>query len=104
MKNYIWKVMLIFGGICFGILEVAIKLVLWAIVLPGIVLNLIGIRVFKTKSYLVQLVAIPALSTIVSAEILGEYGKEVVECYLRKDGDNITYEEMKKLILDAIRG
>ena len=104
MKDYVWKVILIFGGLCFGILEVVIKLVLWAIVLPGIVLNLIGIKVFKTKSYLLQLVAIPALSTILGAEILGDAGKEVVEYYLRKDGDNITYEEMKKLILDAIRG
>ena len=104
MKDYVWKVMLIFGGLCFSILEVVMKLVLWAIVLPGIVLNLIGIKFFKTKSYLLQLVAIPALSTIVAGELLGDYGKEVIECYLRKDGDDITYEEMKKLILEAIRG
>lgn len=104
MKNYIYKVMLIFGGLCFGILEVAIKLALWAIVLPGIVLNVIGMRLFKTKCYLFQLIAIPALSTVVSAELLGDYGKEAVECYLSENGYNVTYEEMKKQILDAIRG
>lgn len=104
MKNYIYKVMLIFGGLCFGILEVVITLVLWAIVLPGIILNVIGMKFFKTKCYLLQLAAIPALSTIVSAELLGDYGKEAVESCLSENGYNVTYEDMKKQILDAIRG
>lgn len=104
MKNYIWKVMLIFGGLCFGILEVTMKLVLLAIVLPGIVLNLIGVKVFKMKNYLLQLMAIPALSTIVAAEILGNVGREAVECHLSKNGYNITFDDLKKLILEAIRG
>ena len=104
MKNYIWEVMLIFGGLCFSILEVVTKLVLWAIVLPGIVLNLIGIKVFKTKNYLLQLVAIPALSTIVAAEILGNVGREAVEYSMSRSGYDITYEDLKKLTLEAIRG
>lgn len=104
MKNYIWKVTLVFGGICFSVLEVVMKLILWVIVMPGIVLNLIGVKVFKTKSYLIQLLAIPALSTILAAEVLGDVGKEAVEYSMKKNGYDITYKELKKLILEAIRG
>ena len=104
MKDYIWKATVVFGGICFGMLEVLTKVVLWAIVLPGIALNLIGAKLFKTKSYLIQLLAIPALSTIVAAEILGNVGREAVEYAMSKSGYDITYEELKKLILEAIRG
>lgn len=104
MNNRMYKIALVFGGICFASLELVTKLVLWALVLPGIVLNVIGVRVFKTKSYLLQLVAIPALSTILAAEILGEVGKEAVEYSMRKGGYDITYDDLKKLILGAIRG
>lgn len=104
MNNRMYKIALVFGGLCFSILEVAMKLVLWALVLPGIALNVIGVRVFKTKSYLLQLVAIPALSTILAAEILGTVGKEAVEYCMREKGYNIAYEEFKKIVLEAIRG
>ena len=104
MNDRMYKIALVFGGLCFGILEVTIKLVLWAIVLPGIILNVIGMRLFKTRCYLFQLVAIPTLSIIVSAELLGDYGKEAVEQYFSENGYNVTYEEAKKQILDAIRG
>lgn len=104
MNNRMYKIALVFGGICFASLELVTKLVLWALVLPGIVLNVIGVRVFKTKSYLLQLVAIPALSTILAAEILGTVGKEAVEYSMREKGYNIAYEEFKKIVLEAIRG
>lgn len=104
MKTHMYKITLVFGGICFSVLEIVMKLVLWIVALPGIVLNLIGVKVFKTKSYLLQLVAIPALSTIVAAEVLGDVGKEAVEYSMRKDGYDMTYDDLKKLILGAIRG
>lgn len=104
MNNHMYKIALVFGGLCFTILEVAMKLVLWALVLPGIALNVIGVKVFKTKSYLLQLVAIPALSTILAAEILGKVGKEAVEYGMKEDGYDITYDDLKKLVLEAIRG
>lgn len=102
--NNLYKITLVFGGICFSVLEIVMKLVLWIVVLPGIALNLIGVKVFKTKSYLLQLMAIPALSTILAAEILGDVGKEAVEYSMRKGGYDITYDDLKKLILGAIRG
>lgn len=104
MKTRMYKIALVFGGICFSMLEVVMKLVLWAIVLPGIVLNVIGVKVFKTKNYLVQLMAIPALSTILAAEVLGDVGKEAVEYSMKKSGYDLTYDDLKKLILGAFRG
>lgn len=108
-KDVIIKIGLIAGLFCYTVFEIVLKIIFGVVLLPALVCNVICVKLFDAKSYVIPILAMLSVTTIISVKLLGPVGEEIFTYWLQNEckfkGDFDDYIEFtKENITEAFRG
>lgn len=108
-KDVIIRIGLIAGLFCYTVFEIVLKIIFGVVILPALVCNIICVKLFDAKNYVLPLLAMLGVTTIISAKLLGPFGEQCFTYYLQEKigfiGDIDDYiKYTKETIKEAFRG